>query len=253
MPKLSIIVPVFNEGPRLEEVIRRLMKSSCPIDREWIFIDDGSSDSSLQVLNRLGQEYGFTVLEQPTNQGKGACLIRGIALATGDFIIFQDADFEYDPGEIPLLLDPLLRGAADVVYGSRFKKSSFQVHRTYHYFVNRCLTLLSNFASGMYLSDMETCYKVFRADILKNMKLRSQRFGIEVETTAYLAKIRVRVLEVPISYFPRSRLQGKKIGWKDGFAALFHLVRFNWLTSPQQAFLEIPKDHGFQQPLLKEP
>jgi len=127
-----------------------------------------------------------------------------------------------------------------VVYGSRFKKSAFQVHRTYHYYVNRLLTVLSNLMSGIYLTDMETCYKVFRAEILRSMCLRSKRFGIEVEMTAYLGKIRTRVYELPISYYPRSALQGKKINWKDGFAALWHLLRFNWLTSFEQAFRGLP-------------
>ena len=235
MPKLSLVVPVYNEARQLEEVIRTLMQSACPIEREWIFVDDQSTDGSRDILRRLQPEFGFKLLEQEPNQGKGAAVIRGIQEATGDYIIIQDADFEYDCADIPGLLRPMIEGRADVVYGSRFK-SSHQVRRTYHYFVNRFLTVLSNLMSGIYLTDMETCYKLFRADLLKPMKLQSRRFGIEVEFTAYIAKTRARVYELPISYYPRTRLQGKKINWKDGVAALGHLIRFNWMTAVEDAF-----------------
>lgn len=240
-PKLSVIVPVYNEERHLADVIQMLMASPCPIEREWIFVDDKSRDQSLAILKRLAPQHGFRVIEQDPNQGKGAAVIRGIREATGDFIMIQDADFEYDPADVPALLQPLLDGKADVVYGSRFKKSSSQVHRTYHYFVNRLLTVLSNLFSGIYLTDMETCYKIFRADLIQSMNLQSRRFGIEVELTAYIAKVRARIYEHPISYFPRTRLQGKKINWKDGIAALFHLMRFNWFLSAEQAFSKIPE------------
>lgn len=234
--KLSLIVPVYNEERQLEAVIESLMKSPCPIEREWIFVDDCSKDGSLAILHRLAPKYGYRVLEQKPNQGKGAAVIRGIQEAKGDFIIIQDADFEYDPNDVAALVVPLIEGKADVVYGSRFKKSASQVHRTYHYFVNRFLTVISNLLSGIYLTDMETCYKAFRADLVQSMNLRSQRFGIEVEFTAYVAKIRARIYELPISYFPRTRLQGKKINWRDGVAALVHLVRFNTFVSVDEAF-----------------
>jgi len=238
---MSVIVPVYNEEMQLAEVTEMLMASPCPIEREWIFVDDCSKDSSLKILKELSARYGFKVIEQPCNKGKGAAVIRGIQEATGQFIMIQDADFEYDPADIPALLEPLLAGKADVVYGSRFKKNVAQVRRTYHYFVNRFLTMTSNLLSGIYLTDMETCYKIFRADLLKAMKLRSNRFGIEVEMTAYIAKTNVRIHELPISYYPRTRLQGKKINWKDGFAALCHLVRFNCFTPVEQAFSQIPE------------
>lgn len=240
MSKLSIVVPIYNEERQLEAVIRALMATPCPIEREWIFVEDSSTDASLTILKRLAAEFSFKIIEQKPNQGKGAAVIRGFRQATGDLIMIQDADFEYDPNDVPSLLAPLLEGKADVVYGSRFKKSGSQVHRTYHYFVNRFLTVVSNLLSGIYLTDMETCYKIFRADLIKSMNLTSKRFGIEVELTAYVAKIRARIFELPISYFPRTRLQGKKINWKDGVAALFHLFRFNSFTPVEKAFSQVP-------------
>ena len=248
MPTLSVVVPVYNEERYLRNVTEVLMKSPCPVDREWIFVDDCSTDNSLAILKELSQKFNFRVIEQNPNQGKGAAVIRGFKEATGELIMIQDADFEYDPNDVPSLLQPLLDGKADVVYGSRFKKNASQVHRTYHYFVNRFLTILSNLFSGIYLTDMETCYKIFRQDLLKPMKLQSQRFGIEVELTAYIAKVRARIYELPISYYPRTQLQGKKINWKDGVAALWHLIRFNFLIRAQDAFEVIPErylsNHG---------
>jgi glycosyltransferase involved in cell wall biosynthesis len=240
MSKLSIVVPIYNEARQLEEVVRMLYKTPCPVEREWIFVDDCSTDGSLAILKKLAAEFPMQILEQNPNQGKGAAVIRGLREAKGDYVMIQDADFEYDANDVPSLLEPLLSGKADVVYGSRFKKSAHQVHRTYHYFVNRFLTMVSNMLSGIYLTDMETCYKLFRREIIQAMKLRSQRFGIEVELTAYLGKIRTRVHELPISYYPRSYLQGKKITWKDGLAALGHLIRFNWFTSYDEAFSGLP-------------
>jgi glycosyltransferase involved in cell wall biosynthesis len=240
---LSIVVPVYNEAHHLTKVVDILMRSPCPIQRQWIFVDDCSKDGSLAILQELSRKYGFQVIAQNPNAGKGSAVIRGIREASGEYIMIQDADFEYDPNDVASLLTPLLEDKADVVYGSRFKKNATQVHRTYHYFVNRLLTVLSNLLSGIYLTDMETCYKVFRADLLKPMKLKSARFGIEVELTAYVAKVRARIYELPISYFPRTVLQGKKINWKDGVAALVHLVRFNWLISQEEAFDRLPEKY----------
>jgi len=241
--KLSLIVPVYNEAQHLMRVVPFIYSVQLPIEAEWIFVDDKSTDGSLAILKELSEKYPMKLIAQSENQGKGAAVIRGFAEATGDIIMIQDADFEYNPQDIPSLLEPLLKNQADVVYGSRFKKNAPQVHRTYHYFVNRFLTLLSNLFSGIYLTDMETCYKVFRADLLQSMNLQSKRFGIEVELTAYLGKVRARIFELPISYFPRNQLQGKKINWKDGVAALRHLVYFNFLVSFTEAFKKLPEKY----------
>jgi len=241
---LSIIVPVHNEAPQLQAVVERLMASTYPIEREWLFVDDGSTDRSLSMLKELQGRYGYRILEQKPGQGKGAAVRRGIQDAKGDVVIVQDADFEYDPQDIPAVIQPILEGRADVVYGSRFKNASPEMRRTFHTRVNRFLTQLSNLMTGTQLTDMETCYKAFRANLLKAMNLTSCRFGIEVELTAYVAKTRARIQEVSISYAPRTRLEGKKINWKDGFAALGHLIRFNWLTSTRSAFHHLPASYA---------
>jgi glycosyltransferase involved in cell wall biosynthesis len=248
LPVLSLIIPVHNEAAQLDAVLRRLRGATCQVPRELVFVDDRSTDGSTQLLTSWidahgGEEAGMRLIVRPQDApgGKGIAIAEGIAAATGDFIIVQDADLEYDPNDIPALLQPLLDDQADVVYGSRFRRDGHQVHRTFHYLVNRGLTALSNLASGIYLSDMETCYKLFRADLVKAMNLRSQRFGVEVELTANVAKVRVRVMELPISYFPRTRLAGKKINWHDGVAALWHLLHYNLLTPLETAFTDLPE------------
>jgi len=242
MAKLSVIVAVFNEGPRLRSFVEKLISSPCPIEREFIFIDDGSQDDTRSWLTQLSEEFPLQVIRQEENQGKGTAVRRGIEETSGDFIMIQDADFEYNPNEVPALLKPLLDDEADIVYGSRFKQNSPQVHRTYHYFVNRFLTVFSNLFSGIYLTDMETCYKLFRADLIKSMNLTSRRFEIEVELTAYIAKTSARIYELPISYRPRTQLEGKKIGWRDGLYALYHIVRCNF-RSFDQSFKELPEKY----------
>ena len=243
MAKLSVIVPVFNEGPRLRPFVEKLISSPCPIEREFIFIDDGSRDDTRSCLTQLSEEFPLQVIKQEKNQGKGTAIRRGILETSGDFIMIHDADFEYNPNDVPALLKPLLDDEADIVYGSRFQQNSPQVHRTYHYLVNRFLTALSNLFSGIYLTDMETCYKLFRADLIRSMNLTSRRFEIEVELTAYSAKTSARIYELPISYRPRTRLEGKKIGWRDGLYALYHLVRFNLFRSFDQSFNELPEKY----------
>jgi glycosyltransferase involved in cell wall biosynthesis len=240
--KLSVIVPVYNEVERLRSVLEdRLFPAPCPIEREWILVDDGSTDGSGTVLD---QAAGWTAepvqVIHKDNGGKGTAVRAGLAHAGGDFVMVHDADAEYDPTDIPALLEPLLNDEADVVYGSRFRRERHQVHRTFHFFVNRFLTLLSNVLSGIYLSDMETCYKLARADLVRAMRLRARRFEFEIEITAYVAKTGARVHELPISYQPRTRAAGKKIGWRDGIAALWFLLRFNVLTSRRAAFTRLP-------------
>jgi len=239
-PTLSVIIPIYNEEALLRDALLRLFESPAQVERQWIIVDDASTDGSPEIIRQLARQYPIDIHTQPRNSGKGAAVIRGIREATGDFVMIHDADFEYDPRDIPGLLEPLLTGAADVVYGSRFKKDVRQVHRTYHYFVNKLLTIISNLLSGIYLTDMETCYKIFRADLLKAMNLRSRRFEFEVEVTAYLAKTHARMFELPIHYYPRTRLQGKKIDWRDGLSALYHLVHFNLFVPYERAFRDLP-------------
>jgi glycosyltransferase involved in cell wall biosynthesis len=254
-PTLSVVIPIYNEEALLRDALVRLFETPAQVVREWIIVDDASTDRSPEIIRELASEYPIEVHTQPRNRGKGAAVIRGIAEATGDFVMIHDADFEYDPRDIPGLLEPLLDGVADVVYGSRFKKDVRQVHRTYHYFVNKYLTVISNLLSGIYLTDMETCYKVFRADLLKAMNLRSRRFELEVEVTAYLAKTHARMFELPIHYYPRTRLQGKKINWRDGFSALYHLVHFNLFVPYEKAFHDLPPRYlrDVQSTVLSEP
>ena len=232
----SLIIPIFNESGHLLEFLKAVDEVNIGSPKELIFIDDFSTDGSRQILMDYPFRSRVQKIYQEVNQGKGAALKRGIQAATGEFILVQDADFEYDLRDIPAVLEPLRRGAADVVYGSRFRKSGTQIHRTFHYLVNRFLTLLSNIASGLYLSDMETCYKAFKSEIIKNIKLTSNRFGFEPEVTAKLGRLAVRVEEIPIRYFPRNYLQGKKITWKDGLAAVWHIFKFNFMSSSSESY-----------------
>jgi glycosyltransferase involved in cell wall biosynthesis len=240
MARLSVLVPVFNEAADVLDALGILLQAPCPIEREVIVIDDASTDGSRELLRVLAAEGSISLIERTQRGGKSVALVDGIAAAVGDYVIVHDADREYDPNDIPRLLAPLLADEADVVYGSRFRREGRRVHRTSHFLVNRLLTALSNGLSGIYLSDMETCYKLFRADLLKSMRLRARGFGFEVEATAYIAKTGARVFEMPISYYPRTRLAGKKIAWTDGLAALGYLLRFNLLVDLNGAFAELP-------------
>lgn len=240
MAKLSVVVPVFNEASDVLAVLNRLLAVEFPIEREVVVIDDCSTDGTSRLLDELAVSGAVRLIRRPRRGGKGAAVSDGIAAADGDYLIVHDADHEYDPRDIPRLLQPLLDDETDVVYGSRFRREGTKVHRTFHYLVNRLLTDLSNALSGIYLTDMETCYKLFRADLVKAMRLRSQGFGFEVEATAYLAKTAARITELPISYHPRTRQAGKKIAWTDGVAALWHLVHFNLLVDRERAFDRLP-------------
>ena len=235
---LSLIIPVYNEAPHLEQLLTIIDRLELPVPKELVIIDDHSTDGSAEIIQSFSFRSQTVFISQARNQGKGAALRIGIREATGDFIGIQDADLETNVDDVAALLEPLLADRADVVYGSRFKKSSYQVHRTFHYLVNRILTTFSNIMSGLYLTDMETCYKFFRADVIKNIKLESNRFGFEPEVTAKIARLRLRVMELPISYFPRQYLEGKKMNWKDGFAAIMHIIYYNLLRKPGHCFLE---------------
>ncbi len=225
--KLSVVIPVFNEKDTIREVVRRVQEVPVGMDKEIIIVDDGSSDGTREILSKL-EGPNLKILLQDTNQGKGAALRAGFARAEGDIIIIQDADLEYDPREYPRLLEPILDGRADAVYGSRFLGGPHRVLLFWHYVGNKLLTVFCNMLSNLNLSDMETCYKVFRRKILDRINLKSNRFGIEPEITLKLAKLKCRIYEVPISYSGRDYSEGKKIGWKDGLAALFHILRFRF-------------------------
>jgi len=225
---LSVVVPAYNEAGTVEQAIRQLR--NVPLALEVIAVDDGSSDDTgaiLDVLERQGLVQ--RVIHQPTNRGKGAAIRAALAAATGHVIVVHDADLEYDPQELPHLLDPIRLGKADAVYGSRFQAGPRRVLYFWHALGNRFLTLLSNMLTDLNLTDMETCYKMIRADLFKSLPLLSNRFGFEVELTARLSQARARIWEIPITYSGRTYAEGKKIGWRDGVAALWHILRFNLL------------------------
>ncbi len=225
MPELSVVIPCYNEARTIREIVEKVRATG--LDLEIIVVDDGSGEETRKVLAALSLP-GVRVVFQPRNMGKGAALRRGFQEARGAYIVVQDADLEYDPGEFSKLLGPLRAGKADAVYGSRFAEGYKGVTPFWHYFVNRFLTGLSNLVNGLALTDMETCYKCVRREILQTLPLTSDRFGFEPEVTARLAKRKARIVEVPIAYRRRSYEEGKKIGWKDGFAAVWHIVRFGW-------------------------
>lgn len=228
--KLSVLVPVYNEREWLPELLRRVR--AVPIAKEIILVDDCSTDGTRDLLTEMEADDDLRVLYQPRNQGKGAAVRAGLKHATGDVVLIQDADLEYDPAEYPRLIQPILDGRADVVFGSRFIGEQHRVLYFWHSIANRILTTLSNMFTNLNLTDMETCYKVFRREVIQAIDLKSDRFGIEPELTAKVAKHRNpkwRVYEVPISYSGRTYEEGKKIGLKDAFTALYCIVRY-WLV-----------------------
>lgn len=225
--RLSVVMPVYNERATLRTVVERVL--GVPLEIELLCVDDGSHDGSREILAQLQSEHPqIRVLLQPENMGKGAALRRGIEEASGDFVVIQDADLEYDPDEYPLLLGPLLEGKADVVYGSRFLGGGpHRVLYFWHSVGNSILTLLSNCLTNINLSDMETCYKAFRREVIQSIPLEENRFGFEPEITVKVAKRRLRIYEVGISYWGRTYEEGKKIGWKDGVRALWCLLKYS--------------------------
>ena len=223
--KISVIIPVYNEARTIEQLLARV--AAVPLDKEVIVVDDCSTDSTRRILEGLQQTPDLRVLLHERNRGKGAALRTGIAAAGGDVVIVQDADLEYDPQEYPRLLRPIADGRADVVYGSRF--SGGESHRVlyfWHYVGNRVLTLMSNVFTNLNLTDMETCYKVFRREIIQRIRIEEDRFGFEPEVTGKLAAMRCRIYEVGISYSGRTYDEGKKIGWKDGVRAVWCIIKY---------------------------
>ena len=224
-PLLAVVMPVYNELATVEEVIRRVL--ALPLRVQLVVVDDCSTDGTGDLLARLRDELGFTLVRQPKNQGKGAALRTGFTQVSGDLVVIQDADLEYSPEELPALIELICEGRADVVYGSRFLGR----HRVFlftHYLGNRLLTTLTNVLYNTMLTDMETCYKVMRAEVLRSMTLQSNGFGIEPELTAKVFKRHLRVYEVPISYDGRGYDEGKKIGWRDGVVAVWVLLKYRF-------------------------
>lgn len=225
-PSVTVVLPAYNEEDTIHEILRRVYASNLPA--EVVVVDDASKDGTGEKLKQLQAQYGFKLLSHERNQGKGAALRTGFAAATGDIIIIQDADLEYDPADYPMLVQPILDGRADVVYGSRFLGGPHRVLYYWHAVGNHLLTTLSNMLTNLNLSDMEVGYKVFRREILDKFEIKSNRFNFEPEFTAKVARHGFRIFEMPISYSGRTYSEGKKIGWRDGVAAILAIIRYRF-------------------------
>lgn len=226
--KLSIVIPVYNEAATISEIVDLVRAVDVGMDKEILLVDDCSRDGTRDVLQKMAAaQADLKVLFHEVNQGKGAALRTGFSAATGDIVLIQDADLEYDPREYPRLLQPILGGHADVVFGSRFLGGGpHRVVYFWHYLGNKLLTTLSNMTTNLNLTDMEVCYKVFKREVIQSIPLKENRFGFEVEITAKVARRKLKIYEVPISYYGRDYSEGKKIGWKDGFSALRCIVKY---------------------------
>jgi glycosyltransferase involved in cell wall biosynthesis len=229
--KLSVVIPVYNEEQTISKIVDAVRALDLPLEKEIILVNDCSRDKTAEAIERLQRaDPSLVIVHHEVNQGKGAALRTGFGLATGDIVLIQDADLEYTPRDYPALLAPILEGHADVVFGSRFAGGgAHRVHLFWHMIGNKFLTLLSNMATNLNLTDMEVCYKVFRAEVLKNIHIKENRFGFEVEITAKVAKQHCRIYEVPINYHGRAYDEGKKITWKDGFSALRCIVKYRFM------------------------
>ena len=231
-PTLSVVIPVYNEAATIAQLIERVRKAPVEVPVEIVVVDDASTDETRQILEGLSRpDTGdLRLIVHPVNRGKGAAVRTGIAAVRGDIVLIQDADLEYDPRDYPLLLEPILEGQADVVFGNRFHGGPHRVLYFWHYIANRSLTLLTNIVTGLNVSDMEVGYKVFRTEVARKLELRSDRFGIEPEITIKVAQLRCRVYEVPIRYYGRTYEEGKKITWRDGVAALYFSLRYRFFS-----------------------
>lgn len=246
---LSVVIPAFNEEKTLATVVHRVLELACVV--QVVIVNDCSTDSTGWVADALATgDARVVVLHQPSNQGKTAALVAGFASTTGALVIVQDADLEYDPAEIPELISPIVEGVADVVFGSRFLvRKAARVLYFYHYLANKGLTFLSNIVTNVNMTDVETCYKVFRGPIIRNMIITSAGFGFEIEVAAKVAKLRCRIFEMLISYYGRTYEEGKKIGLKDGFAALWYILYYNAFVRLEASYRQLPQ---LEQPVRED-